>query len=274
MIGFQQILPLENTPSMPVLFIGHGSPMNAIEDNVFTNQWMRIGKELPLPKAILCISAHWETEGTFVTAMESPRTIHDFSGFPAELYAQQYPAKGLPLLGDMICDEVKGIELENDYNWGLDHGSWSFLKHMYPNMDIPVVELSINHSKNLQYQYNLAKELKFLRRKGVLIVGSGNMVHNLRMLRIRESDFNAEYGYDWALEINRLFKEKILSGDHPSLINYRNLSKEIHLAIPTEEHYIPLLYALGLQTKGEEVKFFNDRVIAGSLSMTSLIIGQ
>ncbi|WP_165023317.1 4,5-DOPA dioxygenase extradiol [Dysgonomonas sp. ZJ279] len=274
MIDFQQILPLENTHSMPVLFVGHGSPMNAIENNLFTDEWIRLGKELPRPKAILCISAHWETGGTFVTAMEKPKTIHDFGGFPQELYAQQYPAEGLPLLGETIRREVKDIEIGVDYDWGLDHGSWSFLKHMYPEADIPVVELSIDFTKGLQYQYDLAKELRFLRQKGVLIIGSGNMVHNLRMLRIGEAGFNAEYGYDWAMELNQLFKEKILAGDHKSLIEYHKLSKSALLAIPSEEHYIPLLYALALQTENDEVKLFNDRVIAGSLSMTSLIIGN
>ncbi|NDW19596.1 4,5-DOPA dioxygenase extradiol [Dysgonomonas sp. 216] len=171
---------------MPVLFIGHGTPTNAIEDNLFSREWKRMGEILPCPKAILCISAHWETEVPMVTAMDKPKTIHDFGGFPEELYRQQYPAPGSPRLTDMLRDKVKMYEIEKDYRWGLDHGTWSFLKHMYPDADIPVVQLSIDYSQDMQYHYNLGKELSFLRRKGVLIAGSGNMVHNLRLAHPNE----------------------------------------------------------------------------------------
>ena len=259
---------------MPALFIGHGTPMNAIEDNEFSYKWKELGKALPKPKAILCISAHWETEESMVTAMDKPKTIHDFGGFPEELYKQQYPVAGSPALADTIQNKITVFEIEKDYRWGLDHGSWSFLKHMYPDADIPVMQLSINYNKDMQYHYDLGKELAFLRRAGVLIVGSGNMIHNLRLARPSEKGFNYEYAYEWADKLNLIMKEKILSKEHLSLINYHTLSKDANLAIPSEEHYIPLIYTLALQEENEPVEIFNDKIVAGSLSMTSLIIGN
>lgn len=264
---------LKSTSVMPVLFVGHGSPMNAIEDNVFSQTWKCLGKELPRPSAILCISAHWETKGTFVTAMAKPQTIHDFGGFPPELFRAQYPAPGNPELAATITQEIKDPKVGLNTDWGLDHGSWSVLKHIYPEADIPVLELSIDYTKGMQYHYDLGKELAFLRKKGVLIVGSGNMVHNLRMMRVKSYDnFNEAYGFDWALEMNAIFKDKIRTGDHKALIDYPFLSKAARLAIPTPDHYIPLLYALSLQEKREDVEFFNDQPVAGSLTMTSVII--
>lgn len=266
-------LPSEQeTSHMPVLFIGHGTPMNAIEDNEFTIQWKRLADDIPHPKAILCISAHWETNDSAVTAMEHPETIHDFGGFPRELYAQQYPAKGNSKLADILNEQLHEWEVRKDYEWGLDHGTWCFLKHMYPNADIPVLQLSIDYTKPIQYHYDLARQLLFLRRMGVLIAGSGNMVHNLGLARPGINGFNTDHGYDWALELNELFKEKILAGDHPSIINYRKLSKWAYLGIPSEEHFIPLIYTLALQTAQDKIKIFNDKVVAGSLSMTSLLI--
>lgn len=265
-----QIGLFENTSPMPVLFVGHGSPMNAIEKNEFSTKWKEIGEELPKPQAILCISAHWETRETLVTAMENPKTIHDFWGFPKELYSQEYYAEGSPYLANEIRENTKGIEL--DYNWGFDHGSWSILKHFYPNADIPVLQLSINHTQSLQWHYDFAKELAFLRQKGVLIVGSGNMIHNLRTLQVPNDDFNSPYAFDWAFEINSILKQKIFNRDHQSLIGYESLSKDIQLAIPTQEHYIPMLYALALQADKDKVSLFNDKIIAGSLSMLSFII--
>lgn len=259
---------------MPTLFIGHGTPMNAIEDNEFSQKWKELGRILPKPKAILCISAHWETEQSMVTAMDKPKTIHDFGGFPEELYRQEYPAPGLPVLSDTIRNEIKMFNIEKDYRWGLDHGSWCFLKHMYPNADIPVMQLSIDYSKNMQYHYDLGKELGFLRKAGILVVGSGNMVHNLWLARPSAKGFSYEFGYDWAEELNRIMKEKILSGDHSALISYHSLSRDSALAIPSEEHYIPLIYTLALQEKDEPIELFNDKIVAGSLSMTSLIIGN
>lgn len=258
---------------MPVLFIGHGTPMNAIEDNEFSRKWKELGKTLPRPKAILCISAHWETPGSEVTAMDSPRSIHDFGGFPEELYVQQYPAPGAPTLAETIHNQIKAFNITPDYKWGLDHGTWCFLKHMYPSADIPVLQLSINYTQDMQYHYNLGKELAFLRRMGVLIVGSGNMVHNLWLARPDRKGFNSSFAYDWAEKLNQTMKKNILSGNHASMINYPSLSKDAKLGIPTEEHYIPLIYALSLQEHNDSVEIFNDKIVAGSLSMTSLIIG-
>lgn len=263
----------KSTPVMPVLFVGHGSPMNAIEDNPFSRKWRQIGEELPRPSAILCISAHWETNGTFVTAMPDPETIHDFGGFPCELFNVQYPAHGSPEWADVIKQEVKQVPVGLNLDWGLDHGSWSVLKHIYPEADIPVLELSIDYTKGMQYHYDLAKELAFLRRRGVLIVGSGNMVHNLRLVHVKSLEgFNEPYGYDWTLEMNAIFKNKIQSADHKALIDYPSLSKAAKLAIPTPDHYIPLLYTLSLQEKKDDIEFFNDQALAGSLTMTSVII--
>lgn len=265
----------KGTPAMPVLFVGHGSPMNAIEDNLFSRKWRQIGEELPHPSAILCISAHWETNGTFVTAMPVPETIHDFGGFPCELFKVQYPAPGNPALAATIQEEIKQYPVELNTDWGLDHGSWSILRHIYPAADIPVLELSIDYTRGMQYHYDLAKELAFLRRRGVLIVGSGNMVHNLRLIHVKSIEgFNEPYGYDWALEMNDIFKRKIRSADHQALIDYPSLSKAAKLAIPTPDHYIPLIYALSLQEKKDDIEFFNDQALAGSLTMTSVIIRQ
>jgi len=263
-----------NNNSMPVLFIGHGTPMNAIEDNEFSDKWKELGKTLPKPKAILCISAHWEIGLSMVTAMDKPKTIHDFGGFPEELFRQQYPAPGFPKLAGQIVDSIEPFDIEKDYKWGLDHGTWCFLNHMYPNANIPIVQLSIDYTKDMQYHYDLGRQLSFLRNEGVLIVGSGNMVHNLRLARPDERGFNNSFGYDWAYELNAKMKESILSGKHDTLIHYKKLSKDINLGIPSEEHYIPLIYTLALQDKEEPIEIFNDKIVAGSLSMTSLIIGN
>lgn len=270
----KQLLYLEDTPLMPVIFVGHGTPMNAIEDNEFSCKWHELGASIPHPQAILCVSAHWETRGTYITAMQSPKTIHDFYGFPRELFAQQYPAKGLPELAGDLANNSLPFSIETDYEWGLDHGSWSVLKHFYPKAEIPVLQLSIDYTKPLRYHVELAKELNFLRRKGVLIVGSGNMIHNLRMVTPKNGDFNIEYGYDWAIELNEKFKSRIYDRDINSLTNYKSLDSAVNLAIPSLEHYIPLLYTLALQDKDDQITVFNDKIVAGSLSMTSIIIGQ
>lgn len=268
----KQLSYLDDTPVMPVLFVGHGTPLNAIEDNEFAQKWIEIGQKLPQPQAILCVSAHWETRGTYVTAMQTPKTIHDFYGFPRELYMQQYQAPGFPELANDIKENVQNFKIDTDYEWGLDHGTWSILKYFYPKADIPVLQLSIDFTKDMQYHYDLAQQLSYLRQKGVLIIGSGNMIHNLGMLQVQNNDFNAQHGYEWAIELNTLFKEKIEQGDHKPLIHYNSLSKWTKLAMPTLDHYIPMVYALALQQKEEEVDFFNDKIIAGALSMTSLII--
>ena len=252
----------------PLLFVGHGNPMNAIEDNEYSNKWKTLGSELPKPQAILCVSAHWETRGTFVTAMQKPKTIHDFGGFPQELFDVQYPANGNPTLASQIKNEVKTTAVGLDETWGLDHGCWSVIKRMYPNADVPVLQLSIDYTKPAQYHYDLAKELAALRNKGVLIVGSGNMVHNLGMVNWQ----NPNGGYDWADEMNLTFKRLIETNHHKELINYNSLGKAAALAIPTPEHYIPLLYVMGLKEEKETVSFFNDKTMMGSLSMTSVKI--
>jgi 4,5-DOPA dioxygenase extradiol len=258
---------------MPVLFIGHGSPMNAINDNEFVTGWKTTAKNLPKPKAILCVSAHWETNGTFVTAMKNPKTIHDFGGFPKELFETQYPAPGSPEFALETKNTIKKTAVGLDEKWGLDHGTWSILKPMYPNADIPVFQLSLDYNQSPRYHYELAKELASLRNRGVLIIGSGNMVHNLGMIKaVSMEDLDKEYGYDWTLEMNDIFKTKIKEHDHTALINYESLSKSAKLAIPTREHYLPLLYILALQEKDEQATFFNDKAIAGSLTMTSVLI--
>jgi 4,5-DOPA dioxygenase extradiol len=262
----------ESTDLMPVLFVGHGSPMNAIDENEFVLSWRSLGDSIAKPKAILCISAHWETAGTFVTAMSRPPTIHDFGGFPPALYNVQYPAPGDPGLAADVRSTVTSAEIGLDQKWGLDHGAWSVIRNIYPAADVPVIELSLNWHLTPMDHYNLAKELVPLREKGVLIVGSGNMVHNLRMIAWDHSD-DPEYGFDWAHKANSIFKDLIIKGNHDKLINYSALDREVQMAVPTPDHYLPLLYALALKKENDPVAFFNDKAVMGSLTMTSLKIG-
>jgi 4,5-DOPA dioxygenase extradiol len=263
------VADLPSTPPMPVLFLGHGSPLNAIEENGFTRGWQGIGKDLPRPNAILCISAHWETRGTFVTGMEKPRTIHDFGGFPQALFDVHYPAPGSPVLAEQTQQAVTSTHIGIDHQWGLDHGAWSVIIHLFPKADLPVVQLSLDRSLTPQQHYDLARELAVLRRKGVLIIGSGNMVHNLGVIDWR----NPEGGYDWAIEANSRMKELIMNEGHAQLADYTNQGQAFQLSIPTAEHYLPLLYVLGLKDRKEPVCLFNDRTVMGSISMTSLKIG-
>nr|WP_262906075.1 4,5-DOPA dioxygenase extradiol [Sphingobacterium sp. FBM7-1] len=260
-----------NTVKMPALFLGHGSPMNAIEENEFVEGFRKIAAEIPKPSAILCVSAHWETRGTFVTAMENPPTIHDFGGFPRELFAVEYPAMGSPDLAYEAKSIITKTEVGLDDKWGLDHGAWSVIRHMYPEADIPVIQLSLDYYQNAQYHYELARELRSLREKGVLIIGSGNMVHNLRMVAWQQ--LNDTFGFDWAIEANEKMKHFILNDDHKSLIDYDKQGKAFDLAIPTPEHYMPLLYALAVKDQREQATLFNDKAVGGSLTMTSLKIG-
>ncbi|WP_266206306.1 4,5-DOPA-extradiol-dioxygenase [Pontibacter kalidii] len=257
---------------MPVLFMGHGSPMNGIEDNEFTQKWKELAKDIPTPKAVVVVSAHWLSKGTRITAMDFPKTIHDFGGFPQELFAVQYKAPGSPEIAKETAALIKSATVEMDHDWGLDHGAWTVIRHMYPEANVPVLQLSIDYTKGPQYHYDLAKELYNLRRKGVLIMGSGNMVHNLRMVAWDRLDDNA-YGFDWALQINDTFKELIRNGHHDKLIKYEQLGREARLAIPTPEHYWPLLYTLGLKGSKDDVSFFNDKAVGGSLTMTSVKLG-
>ena len=261
-----------NTEKMPVLFLGHGSPMNAIEENQFVQGFRNISKEIPIPNAILCISAHWFTNGTFVTAMEMPKTIHDFGGFPPELFAVQYPAKGSPELAKATSELLLPEIVHEDHSWGLDHGAWSVIRHLYPKADIPVIQLSIDYTKPAQYHFDLAKKLQKLRENGVLIIGSGNIVHNLRMVDFRNIN-TIGYGYDWAIEAREKTNNWLLDGDFQQLIDYQKQGNALQLAIPTPDHYLPLLYTLGLKEKSENLSLFNNELIAGSLSMTSVRIG-
>lgn len=254
---------------MPVLFIGHGSPMNGIEDNSFSQTWANLGQSIPVPKAVLVVSAHWLTNGTHITAMNNPKTIHDFGGFPQALFDVEYPAPGAPDIALQASKLITETHVGMDHDWGLDHGTWTVVRHMYPKADIPVLQLSIDYHKSPEYHYSLSRQLADLRKKGVLIIGSGNMVHNLRM--IAWDKMSTDYGFDWAVDINNLFKEKINNGDHKALINYQNLHKSIALAIPTPDHYYPMLYMLALQDKTDQVTIFNDAYVGGSLTMTSFM---
>lgn len=256
---------------MPVLFLGHGSPMNAIEENEFVSGFRNVAKTLPKPNAILCVSAHWFTNGTKVTAMQMPRTIHDFGGFPKELFAVQYPAKGSPELAKMTQDILKPTHIELDEKWGLDHGAWSVIKHLYPEADIPVIQFSIDYTKPASYHFELSKQLAGLRRKGVLIIGSGNIVHNLGLVDFRNIN-KVDYGFDWAIESRQKINSWLLDGNLEPIINYDKQGAAIGLAVPTPDHYLPLIYALGLKEKSETLTLFNDKLLAGSLSMTSVKI--
>ncbi|MFA7274328.1 MAG: 4,5-DOPA dioxygenase extradiol [Crocinitomicaceae bacterium] len=260
-----------NTETMPVLFLGHGSPMNAIEENEFVEGFRNVAKDLPKPNAILCISAHWFTKGTKVTAMQMPQTIHDFGGFPQELFDVHYPASGSPELATLTKDLLNPTLVELDENWGLDHGAWSVLKHLYPNADVPVIQMSIDYTQRAQYHFDLAKKLQSLRNKGILILGSGNIIHNLRLVDF--ANFNkVDYGFDWAIEARAKSNAFLLDGNFQALIDYEKQNRAFQLAIPTPDHYLPLIYALGLKNSNEEVSLFNDKLLAGSLSMTSVKI--
>jgi 4,5-DOPA dioxygenase extradiol len=256
------------TPAMPVVFVGHGSPMNAIEESEFSAGWKNLGATLPRPRAILCVSAHWETAGTYVTSMERPETIHDFYGFPQELFAVRYPAPGDSALARLAQATAPEKLIQLDTTWGLDHGCWSVLRRMYPGADVPVVQLSLDRTRTPQWHYELAGNFSRLRDRGILLLASGNIVHNLGMMRWDAPDT----AYDWADEVNGKFKSRILDGNPAELIDYRGFGRAGMLAVPTPEHFLPMLYAIGLRSKNESVEFFNDKTIMGSISMTSFII--
>jgi 4,5-DOPA dioxygenase extradiol len=264
--------PFKSTAPMPVLFLGHGSPMNAIEENEFVQGFRNIGHTITKPHAILCISAHWETAGTFVTSMQNPRTIHDFGGFPQALFEVQYPAAGSPALAQATKSIIKKTVVGLDENWGLDHGAWSVIKHLYPKADVPVIQMSIDYTQGPQYHFDLAKELAVLRTKGILIVGSGNMVHNLGM--VAWNKLNENFAFDWAIEANEKMKTYILNNDFQKLIDYKKQGKAFELAVPTPDHYLPLIYTLALMGKNEKVSLFNDKALGGSLTMTSVKIDK
>lgn len=258
-------LPLSGR--MPALFIGHGNPMNVITDNPFRKEWEKIGKELPAPAAILCVSAHWLTRGTAVTMSEKPRTIHDFGGFPPEMYRQQYPAPGATEMAQAAIDTVKYAAIQPDTQWGLDHGAWCVLKAMYPEANVPVFQLSIDYGRPAQYHYELARELAFLRSRGVLIIGSGNVVHNLGMMNPGGKAF------DWAIEFDSFVQTHIAQNTPQPLIDFEKQGTLARMAHPTPDHYLPLLYVLGARDKDDEAAFFNTAMDMGSVSMTSVVLG-
>lgn len=253
--------------ALPVLFLGHGSPMNAIEDNVWSRAWRALGARLPRPRAILCVSAHWETHGPWVTGSAAPPTVHDFGGFPRALFDAQYPAPGDPALAQRVVDLLGDAQARIDRERGLDHGAWGVLKPMYPEADIPVVQLGIDSRRPGAWHVALARRLAPLRDEGVLVVASGDIVHNLRLF-----DFRDATPLPWASRFRDRVNALILEGDLPALADWPALGDDAALSIPTPEHYLPVLYALALARDGDALQFFNDDVI-GSLSMTSLIIG-
>src|SRR5260221_14706052 len=252
---------------MPALFIGHGSPMNAIEENGFRGGWSELGRTLPRPKGVLCISAHWETRGVFVTSSDRPETIHDFYGFPRELFAVRYPTPGDPALARAVAETVTQASIGLDGERGLDHGAWSVLCAIFPRAEIPVVQLSLDTARPASFHFALAEELAPLRDQGVLLLGSGNMVHNLGMI-----DFHRPDGYDWAVRFNDELKRRIRSGDHAALADEAALGPDGRRAVPTPEHYLPLLYAVALKDDGDDLTLFNDAMTMGSISMTSILI--
>ncbi len=253
--------------TMPVLFVGHGSPMNAIEDNAFTRQWRAIAADIGKPRAIVCVSAHWVTRGAFVSGADDPQTIHDFYGFPPALFAVEYPAPGDAALAAHIAQMIKSTQVRIDPAQGLDHGSWSILRIMYPDADIPTLQLSIDVTQPGDFHYRLGTELAALRDEGVLVIGSGNIVHNLRLF-----DFHNPAPADWATRADRIVVDRILARDHSPLRNWEHLGADVARAVPTPEHYLPLLYALGAQREGDAVTLFNETV-RSAISMTSVRIG-
>lgn len=251
------------------VFLGHGSPMNALQQNEFTDAWRKFGASIPKPRAVLCVSAHWYTQGTHVTATQAPETIHDFGGFPQALFDFQYPAPGDPVLAQRVADLLKPLNVGLDQQWGLDHGSWSVLAHVFPDADIPVIQLSIDRTQPAQFHYDLGKQLAPLRDEGVLILGSGNVVHNLGIMNWREQIV----ANDWALRFNDLVKGSLASGDHAPLIGYDRLGQDAELSINSAEHYLPLLYIIGQQMATDKLTLFTDSIFGGSISMLSVAIG-
>jgi 4,5-DOPA dioxygenase extradiol len=252
---------------MPALFIGHGSPMNAIEDNANTRAWREAGRQLPRPRAILCVSAHWETQGAAICSATQPQTIHDFYGFPQPLFDVRYPAPGAPELAQRVAELVTSAPVRATTQWGLDHGAWSVLRIMYPQADIPVAQLSLDRTQAGPFHLELGRQLAPLRDEGVLILGSGNIVHNLRLF-----DFHDPTPADWALRADALVRDRIAAGDTAALAAWHTLGPDVALAVPTAEHYLPLLYVLGARRDGEAVTVFNTNVTS-ALSMTSLRVG-
>jgi len=257
-------------PRQPALFLGHGSPMNALEDNQFTQSWAQLGREFSQggnkPKAILMISAHWMSDAVAVTAMSQPKTIHDFGGFPAALFAMQYPAPGSPELAQRIAQVLAPMPVLQDQEWGLDHGAWSVLVKMFPDADIPVVQLSLNLNENEAFHFNLGQRLAGLREEGVMIIASGNVVHNLRRLAPRVASF------DWAQRFNDAIRDAIVKENFADTVNYHQFGSDAQLSVPTSEHYLPLLYILGAKHPDDQIRIENNEMVMGSISMMSVIL--
>jgi 4,5-DOPA dioxygenase extradiol len=258
---------MQNESRMPVVFFGHGSPMNTLERNRYTEAWRKIGESIPTPKAILCVSAHWYTEGTAVTAMSRPRTIHDFYGFPQALFDVQYPAPGSPEIAERVRELLTPIDVALDESWGLDHGTWSVLKHAYPKANVPVLQLSIDGTRPAQFHYDIARRLAPLRDERILIAGSGNVVHNLRLMR------PGAQALDWAVRFNERVRAALASRDHRTLVEFEKLGSDARLSVPTPEHYLPLLYIAGLQGADESMSFPVDGYDLGSVSMLTAAAG-
>ncbi|MFX1606224.1 MAG: 4,5-DOPA dioxygenase extradiol [Promethearchaeota archaeon] len=254
---------------MPTLFIGHGSPMNAIENNEFTKGWEEIAKSIPKPNSILCISAHWFVPSTLVTTVEQPKTIHDFYGFPPKLYQQKYPAPGSPELAAKVSKSLMDFSIGLDLTWGLDHGTWSVLKKMYPDADIPTIQLSIDYTKLPQFHFELGSKLDFLRDQGVLILGSGNLVHNLGAVNWKSEDSV----YEWAQEFEDIITDSILNSGESVIVNFDNIRELMRKAHPSLDHYLPLLYAKGASSDSSEISIYNQKIIHGSISMTCFKFG-
>jgi len=258
----------ERVPHMPAIFVGHGSPMNAL-GGPYGEAWRQVAADMPRPKAILCISAHWYVDETAVTAMARPRTIHDFYGFPKPLYDMDYPAPGDPWLADRVTDLLSPLPVRHDQEWGLDHGAWSVLVHMYPQADMPVIQLALDRRQPGAFHYEIGRRLAALREEGVLIFGSGDVVHNLGVMR-RMADAEP---FDWAMRFNDFVKAAILARDHAALSNFEGLGEDATLSIPTPEHYLPLLHVLAAQGLDDPVTFFNDQIDLGSISMLGVRVG-
>ena len=254
---------------MPAIFFGHGSPMNALERNVYSDSWREIGQRMTRPKAVLAVSAHWYVRGTAVTAMREPRTIHDFGGFPRALHELKYPAPGDPVLAARVQQLLAPLSVQADQSWGLDHGSWSVLAHVFPGADVPVVQLSMDATRPPAYHYELGRRLAPLRDEGVLLIGSGNIVHNLRLIQMR----GLAPPYDWALRFGGWVRDCIQRSDHAPLLAYASQGEDADLSVPTPEHYLPLLYVLGAQHSDDDIRFHGDAVDLASIAMTTVTLG-
>jgi 4,5-DOPA dioxygenase extradiol len=256
--------------TMPVIFFGHGNPMNALYDNAYTQGWAEIGRTIPRPKAILCVSAHWYIPAVAVTAIDQPRTIHDFGGFPRELFEVQYPAPGSPQLAERVIELLGDNVLKDDGQWGLDHGTWSVLCHVFPQADVPVVQLSINEAEPAPFHYQLAQRLGPLRDEGILVIGSGNLVHNLHTYAWGKKDVEP---FDWALRFEEAARNLIAAGEHAPLVAYEEMGSDAMRSAPTPDHYLPLLYVLAMQRPDDKVTFPVEGFDGGSVSMTTVKIG-